>query len=98
MNNLFTVAVEAHHQERNHHRRYEIVVGRDLLGDWTVAVRYGRAGTVGREQRYALLIRWQCVSWSAIGCGGVCRLRNGLAVRTTWPRTARPQASTARPG
>lgn len=39
MDNLLTVAFEAHHAERNHHRRYEVRIGRDLLDDWTVAIR-----------------------------------------------------------
>ncbi len=33
MDNLLTLAFEAHHPERNHHRRYEVSVGRDLLED-----------------------------------------------------------------
>ena len=53
MDNLMTLALEAHSDEQNHHRRYEIVVGRDLLDDWTVSVRYGRVGQGGQEQRYA---------------------------------------------
>ena len=53
MDNLLTVAFEAHHAENNHHRRYEITVGRDLLDDWTVSIRYGRTGQGGRELRYA---------------------------------------------
>jgi hypothetical protein len=53
MENLLTVAFEAHHQDLNHHRRYEVVIGRDLLDDWTVAIRYGRTGQGGRELRYA---------------------------------------------
>lgn len=53
MDNLMTVALEAHSDEHNHHRRYEIVVGRDLLDDWTVAVRYGRVGRGGQESRFA---------------------------------------------
>lgn len=53
MENLLTVAFEAHHAENNHHRRYEISVGKDLLDDWTVSIRYGRAGQGGRELRYA---------------------------------------------
>lgn len=47
------VAFEAHHAERNHHRRYEITIGRDLLDDWTVSIRYGRIGTGGHVLRYA---------------------------------------------
>jgi hypothetical protein len=35
-------ALEAHHAEGNHHRRYEATIGRDLFGDWTVTIRYGR--------------------------------------------------------
>lgn len=53
MENLLTVAFEAHHAEKNHHRRYQVTIGRDLLGDWTVAIRYGRTGQAGREIRYA---------------------------------------------
>lgn len=53
MDNLLTVAFEAHHAENNHHRRYEITVGRDLLNDWTVSIRYGRTGQGGRELHYA---------------------------------------------
>ena len=52
MENLLSVAFEAHHQENDHHRRYEIVIGRDLLDDWTVAIRYGRTGQKGKELRY----------------------------------------------
>ena len=52
MDNLLTIALEAHNPERNHHRRYEITVGRDLFGDWTVGVRYGRVGGGGQELRY----------------------------------------------
>ena len=36
MDNLLTVAFEAHNAEKNHHRRYQVTVGRDLLDDWTV--------------------------------------------------------------
>jgi len=53
MDNLLTVAFEAHNQEENHHRRYQITVGRDLLDDWTVAIRYGRTGQGGQEKRFA---------------------------------------------
>jgi len=52
MQKLLTVAFEAHHAELDHHRRYEITVGRDLLDDWIVSVRYGRTGQRGREQRF----------------------------------------------
>jgi len=53
MDNLLTVAFEAHSHAENHHRRYQITVGRDLLDDWTVAIRYGRTGQGGREMRFA---------------------------------------------
>ena len=53
MENLLTVAFEAHHTENNHHRRYEVTIGRDLLDDWTITFRYGRTGQGGRELRYA---------------------------------------------
>jgi hypothetical protein len=53
MDNLLTIAFEAHHAGKNHHRRYEVTVGRDLLEEWTVAIRYGRVGQGGQERRYA---------------------------------------------
>jgi hypothetical protein len=53
MDNLLTLAFEAHHPEKNHHRRYQIMVGRDLLDDWTVAIHYGRTGQAGRELCFA---------------------------------------------
>jgi hypothetical protein len=53
MDNLLTLALEAHNAEKNHHRRYQVTLGRDLLDHWTVAIRYGRTGQAGRELRYA---------------------------------------------
>ncbi|MBK9119738.1 MAG: WGR domain-containing protein [Phycisphaerales bacterium] len=53
MLDLLTIALEAHSDELNHHRRYELAVGRDLLGHWVVTVRYGRVGQSLRELRFA---------------------------------------------
>jgi predicted DNA-binding WGR domain protein len=53
MDNLLTIVFEAHNAEDNHHRRYQVTIGRDLLKDWTVAICYGRTGQGGRELRYA---------------------------------------------
>jgi hypothetical protein len=53
MENLLAVSFEAHNIEKNHHRRYNVTVGRDLFGYWTVSIRYGRTGHLGRELRYA---------------------------------------------
>lgn len=53
MDNLLTVSFEAHNADRNHHRRYEIRLGRDLFGEWTVALLYGRMGRGGQEVRHA---------------------------------------------
>jgi hypothetical protein len=53
MDNLPTVVFEPHDAEKNHHRRYEVTVGCDLLDDWTIAIRYGRAGQAGRDVRFA---------------------------------------------
>ena len=52
MQNLLTVVFEAHRADKNHHRRYSITIGRDLLEDWTVNIRYGRIGQAGRELRF----------------------------------------------
>jgi predicted DNA-binding WGR domain protein len=53
MENLLTIALEAHNDDLNHHRRYEITVGRDLLDDWTLSIRYGRVGGGYQTQRFA---------------------------------------------
>ena len=53
MDNLLSVSFEAHNQERNHHRRYEIRLGRDLFGEWTVSLIYGRTGRGGQEVRHS---------------------------------------------
>lgn len=52
MLDLLTIALEAHSDERNHHRRYEVAVDRDLLGDWTVTIRFGRVGWPLRELKF----------------------------------------------
>jgi predicted DNA-binding WGR domain protein len=53
MDNLLTVAFEAHNTEFNHHRRYQITVGRDLLDEWTVSICYGRSGQGGQVKQFA---------------------------------------------
>jgi predicted DNA-binding WGR domain protein len=53
MDNLLSLAFEAHNSEQNHHRHYAVILGRDLLDHWTVAIRYGRTGQAGRELRFA---------------------------------------------
>lgn len=52
MDSLLTVALEAHHAERNHHRRYNITIGLDLFGHWTVCIRYGRIGQGSQSCRF----------------------------------------------
>jgi len=49
---LLKIDLEAHSEERNHHRRYELAVGRDLFGHWVVTVRYGRVGQPLREIQF----------------------------------------------
>lgn len=53
MDNLLSIALEAHNAEQNHHRYYSFTVGRDLLGDWSVCIRYGRVGRRGQEVKFA---------------------------------------------
>ena len=47
MENLLSLTLEAHNAGQNHHRHYVVMVGRDLLDDWTVSIRYGRTGQHG---------------------------------------------------
>ena len=53
MDNLLTATFEAHNAEKNHHRRYSIRIGRDLLDDWTITIGHGRTGQAGRVTHFA---------------------------------------------
>lgn len=53
MDGLLTLTLEAHHPVADCHRWYEVRVGRDLLGDWTVCLAYGRTGQAGQQRRFA---------------------------------------------
>lgn len=53
MREVLIFAMEAHNDERNHHRRYEVRVGTDLLNHWIVVIRYGRVGQPLHEIQFA---------------------------------------------
>ena len=53
MDGLLTLTLEAHHAAANRHRWYEVRVGRDLFGEWTVCLAYGRTGAAGQQRRFA---------------------------------------------
>ena len=53
MDNLLYLCLEAHNPERNHHRRYEVRLSRDLFGLWMVTVGYGRTGLGGQQRTYS---------------------------------------------
>src|SRR3954468_21250963 len=50
---LCHIALTALHPERNVWRAYRLSLGRDLFGDWTVDLRYGRVGQRGQGRRIA---------------------------------------------
>ena len=50
---LCHIALLALQPERNIRRAYRLSLGRDLFGDWTVELRYGRVGQSGQERRIA---------------------------------------------
>ncbi|MFK7735151.1 MAG: WGR domain-containing protein [Pirellulaceae bacterium] len=47
------LALEAHNPELNHHRRYEIEIGKDMFDEWTLSIRYGRVGKVGQAKLFS---------------------------------------------
>lgn len=53
MDGLLRVRLEAHNPGRNHHRWYEVRLGRDLFGHWVVTIGYGRAGFGGHTLTYS---------------------------------------------
>ncbi len=48
MDGLLRLRLEAHNPDRNHHRWYEVRLGRDLFGQWVVTIGFGRAGFAGQ--------------------------------------------------
>ena len=89
MDNLLTVALEAHNAEKNHHRRYQVTLGRDLLDHWTVAIRYGRTGQAGRELRYAAAEPPSFAPSSASDWFVASPLRSALGALIAWRNSAR---------
>lgn len=55
MDNLLAITLTANNSNQNHHRFYNIRIGRDLFGDWTMICQFGRAGTRGREVHHAAM-------------------------------------------
>ena len=53
MEENFYLRMEAHNPERNHHRRYEFELCKDLFGIWTLIIRYGRVGRAGQSQTFS---------------------------------------------
>ena len=53
MDGLLRLRMEAHNPDRNHHRWYEVRLGRDLFGQWVVTIGYGRAGFAGQSLVYS---------------------------------------------
>lgn len=80
MENLMSLALEAHNPLKNHHRRYEIEIGMDLFDKWTLSIRYGRVGRVGHAELFSSThiaelqtivhqrLRRRMTSRSRIGC------------------------------
>ena len=53
MDNLLYLRLEAHNPTLNHHRRYELRLGRDLFGKWVVTLGFGRDGKGGQQLSYS---------------------------------------------
>ena len=53
MDGLLILTLEAHNPTENCHRWYEVRVGQDLFGVWTVCIAYGRTGLAGQHRRFA---------------------------------------------
>ncbi len=53
MDGLLRVCLEAHNPDRNHHRWYEVRLGRDLFRHCVVTIQYGRAGVAGQSLTYS---------------------------------------------
>ncbi|MFO0849837.1 MAG: WGR domain-containing protein [Gemmataceae bacterium] len=49
MDSLLTATFEAHNPAADRHRWYRVRVGRDLFGEWTLCLAYGRTGQAGQQ-------------------------------------------------
>jgi hypothetical protein len=92
MDNLLSIALEAHNAAKNHHRHHAVTVGRDLLHGWTVAICYGRTGQAGRVLRYA------AAEADAVREVVRDRLRRRLSAPKRLSCVYRPEAYSAVPG
>jgi predicted DNA-binding WGR domain protein len=98
MGNLLSVAFEAHSPERNHHRFYEVSIGRDLFQNWTVAIRFGSIGSGSQERRYASPEPEQMDSVIRDRLRRRLTARRGSGALTDSPPSAPPRGPTPRAG
>ena len=62
MTPVFSLFLEAHNADKNHHRFYQIEVSKNLFSLWTVETRYGRTGTYGSaggQRRLRVAESWE---------------------------------------
>lgn len=66
MINDLEIALRAENRLTNCWRDYTLVLGRDLLGDWCISVRWGRVGTAGSAALHGFRNRDEAVAFASI--------------------------------
>lgn len=66
MINDLEIALRAENPARNCWRDYHLVLGRDLLGDWCLSVRWGRVGTAGSTTMHGFGNRHEAVAFVGV--------------------------------
>jgi predicted DNA-binding WGR domain protein len=65
MINDLEIALRAENPVSNCWRDYSLVLGRDLLGDWCISVRWGRIGTAGSTAMHGFGNRNEAVTFAS---------------------------------
>jgi predicted DNA-binding WGR domain protein len=66
MINDLEIALRAENPAGNCWRDYSLALGRDLLGDWCIAVRWGRVGTPGSTAMHGFSTRDEAVAFAGV--------------------------------
>ena len=66
MINDFEIELRAENPLTNCWRDYNLLLGRDLLGDWCISVRWGRIGTAGSTAMHGFGNRDEAVAFANV--------------------------------
>ena len=82
---LFLIHLQACSPQRNIFRDYSIWLGKDLLGDWTVSITYGRIRAKGTHRTYDFKTREDALAkvWAILRKRASSNKRSGCDYKIT---------------